>query len=238
MKKNKKTIVVVFCYNVQENILNVIKKIKKLNLNYKFDFLFLDDKSTDKSLIIIKNNLFKNGKVFKNKTNQGFGLNYKFSISFAKKNSYKNIIFLHGDDQYPAEKINLIEKKLLNSSLCYGSRKLNKSSMFKNMPLNRYIANIILTFFINLVFNNNATEYFSGFRGINLKYLKNINLKKFSNDWVIEQQLHFLFIKRKYKISEISIKTRYEKNQISMIPPFSYVFSVIKSIILFSSFKF
>ena len=106
------------------------------------------------------------------------------------------------------------------------------------MPLNRYIANIILTFFINLVFNNNATEYFSGFRGINLKYLKNINLKKFSNDWVIEQQLHFLFIKRKYKISEISIKTRYEKNQISMIPPFSYVFSVIKSIILFSSFKF
>ena len=55
--------------------------------------------------------LFKNGKIFKNKTNQGFGLNYKFSISFAK-NNYKNIIFLHGDNQYPAEKINLIENVL------------------------------------------------------------------------------------------------------------------------------
>ena len=35
--KNKKTIVVVFCYNVQENQTYVIKEIKKLNLNYKFD---------------------------------------------------------------------------------------------------------------------------------------------------------------------------------------------------------
>ncbi|MDC3174114.1 hypothetical protein OA949_02535, partial [Candidatus Pelagibacter sp.] len=179
-----------------------------------------------------------NCKIIKNKINQGFGLNYKFSINYARKSKYKFIIFLHGDNQYPAEKINVIEKKLENSSLCYGSRRLNKSSMFRNMPLSRYVANVILTFFINLIFNNKATEYFSGFRGINLKFLKNINLKKFSNNWVIEQQVHFAFIKKKYKISEISIKTKYEKNQISMIPPFTYVLSVIKSIIIFSLFKF
>ena len=238
MKKPKKTIVVIFCYNVEENILDIIKKIKKLHLNDRFDFLFLDDKSTDKTLRIIKNNRFKNSKIFENKTNQGFGLNYKFIINFAKKNKYAYIIFLHGDNQYPPEKISLIEKKLNNCSLCYGSRRLNKSSMFNNMPLTRYIANIILTSLINIIFKNNASEYFSGFRGINLKYLESIKLKKFSNNWVIEQQVHFAFIKKKFKISEIAIKTKYEKNQISMIPPFTYVLSVISSIIKFSIFKF
>ena len=127
---------------------------------------------------------------------------------------------------------------LKNSSLCFGSRRLNKSSMIKNMPLIRYIANVILTYLINLVFNNNASEYFSGFRGINLKYVKKINLDEYSNNWVIEQQIHFSFIKKKYRISEIPINTKYEKNQVSMIPPFTYVLSVVKSVILFSLFKF
>tara|TARA_B100000989_G_C19471962_1_gene441129 strand:- start:8 stop:724 length:717 start_codon:yes stop_codon:yes gene_type:complete len=238
MQKIKKSIVVVFCYNVEENIFKIIKKIKKLQLNKNFDFLFLDDKSKDSTLNILKKNNLKNCKVIENKINQGFGLNYKYSIKYAKKNNYKYIIFLHGDNQYPAEKISSIEKNLKNSSLCFGSRRLNKSSMIKNMPLIRYIANVILTYLINLVFNNNASEYFSGFRGINLKYVKKINLDEYSNNWVIEQQIHFSFIKKKYRISEIPINTKYEKNQVSMIPPFTYVLSVVKSVILFSLFKF
>ncbi len=238
MQKIRKSLVVIFCYNVEENILKIIEKIKKLQLNKNFDFLFLEDKSKDSTLEILKKNNLKNCKIIENKTNQGFGLNYKYSIKYAKKHNYKHIIFLHGDNQYPAEKIKLIDKKLENSSLCFGSRSLNKSSMIKNMPLMRYIANVILTYLINIVFSNNASEYFSGFRGINLKYLNKINLDEYSDNWVIEQQIHFSFIKKNYNILEIPIKTRYEKNQVSMIPPFTYVLSVVKSVILFSLFKF
>ena len=36
-----KTLVIVFCYNVEENINNILKKIKKYSLNNKRDFLFL-----------------------------------------------------------------------------------------------------------------------------------------------------------------------------------------------------
>lgn len=233
MTKKYNSLVMIFCYNVEDNIGKILNKIEKLSLNSKFDFVFLDDKSSDKTIQILEKNYLKNCKIIKNKINQGFGLNYKFSINYAKKLNYKNLIFLHGDNQYPCNKIQEIEKELNCNSLCYGSRKLNLKSMKKNMPLMRYYANIFLTYLINFIFDNNATEYFSGFRGLKVKDLRYLDLKNFSDDWVIEQEIHFLFIKKNFKISEIKIPTLYDDTQISLIAPIAYVVSVFRSIIIF-----
>ena len=229
-----KTLVIVFCYNVEENINKILKKIKKYLLNNKRDFLFIDDCSTDNTNKILKSKKIKNAKIIKNKNNQGFGLNYKFSIKYAVNKKYKKLIFLHGDDQYPSEKVPAIDKKLDYSDLCYGSRRLNIKSMKANMPILRFVANTILTNFINLLLNSNSTEYFSGFRGLRVKSLKELNLINFANSWIIEQQIHFNFINKKKKITEIPIPTVYKKTQKSKIPPFSYVFSVIINTIKFA----
>lgn len=229
-----KTLVVIFCYNVEKNINNILIKIKKYSLNNKRDILFIDDCSTDNTSKILKSSKIKNSKIIKNKNNQGFGLNYKFSIKYSINKNYKKIIFLHGDDQYPAQKVPNIEKKLDYSDLCYGSRNLNNESMKKNMPVLRYVANIILTKYINFLLNNYSTEYFSGFRGLKVESLKDLKLKKFSNSWIIEQQIHFDFINKKKKITEIQIPTVYNETQESKIPPFSYVFSVIINTIKFA----
>lgn len=229
-----KTLVVVFCYNVEKNINNILKKIKKYTLNNKRDFLFIDDCSTDNTNKILKSKKIKNAKIIKNKNNKGFGPNYKFSIKYSVNKKYKKLIFLHGDNQYPSEKVPLIDKKLEYSDLCYGSRRLNIKSMKANMPILRFVANIMLTNFINLLLNSNFTEYFSGFRGLRVKSLKELNLINFANSWIIEQQIHFNFINNKKKITEIPIPTVYKKTQKSKIPPFSYVFSVIINTIKFA----
>lgn len=229
-----KTLVVVFCYNVELNINKIIIKIKKHSLNNKRDFLFIDDCSTDNTRKILKLKKIKNSKIIKNKSNQGFGLNYKYSIRYSINKGYKKLIFLHGDDQYPAQKVPNIDKKLDYSDLCYGSRNLNNKSMKKNMPFLRYVANTILTKFINILLNNYSTEYFSGFRGLRVESLKDLKLKKFANNWIIEQQIHFYFIKKKKNITEIQIPTVYNETQESKIPPFSYVFSVIINTIKFA----
>ena len=230
----KKTIVIIFCYNVEDHIPAILKEIKLLKLNKNKDFLFIDDNSTDKTNLIINDYNLQNSKIIFNKKNKGFGLNYKFSILYAIKKKYKKLIFLHGDNQYPIKKIQLIDNELNNASLSYGSRRLNISSMKKNMPTLRLIANIILTSFINFMLKNKSTEYFSGFRGLRVDELKKLNLNKFSNTWIIEQQIHFDFIKKKKLISEIAIPTVYKKSQISKIPPFKYVFSVILNTIKYS----
>ena len=228
------TLIVIFCFNVEKNIKDLYKNIKKLKLNYNRDILFIDDCSTDKTNEIIKLFNIKNFKLLKNKVNRGYGLNYKFSIKYSIRMKYKNLIFLHGDNQYPASKISLIEKKLKSSDLCYGSRKLNLRSMYKKMPKLRFFANIFLTLFINLLFQKNYSEYFSGLRGFKVDKFKEINLSSFSNNWVIEQQIHFEFINKKFKISEFGIPTSYKKTQISQIPPVRYVFSVILNALKYS----
>lgn len=233
----RKVLIVIFCYNVEENIGFILKKIKKNKLNNKRDILFIDDSSKDKTNQILKSFKIKNSKIIRNNHNQGFGLNYKFSIKYAIKKNYEKLIFLHGDNQYPADKIPNVDKKLDISSLCYGSRKLDVVSMKKNMPKMRLIANMMLTFFINFMLRNNATEYFSGFRGIRVEKLKEIKLNNFANNWIIEQQIHFYFINMKYKVTEIAIPTVYKDNQISKLPPFNYVFSVIINTFRFSFLK-
>ena len=78
------------------------------------------------------------------------------------------------------------------------------------MPTIKIYVNKILSSFINLVFNVNYSEYFSGFRGFKVNKLKNIDLRKLSGSYPIEQEVHYIFIKRKFKISEFPIPTVYE----------------------------
>ena len=105
------------------------------------------------------------------------------------------------------------------------------------MPIFRFIFNILLTKFINIFLRNNASEYFSGLRGIRVEKLKKINLKKLANNWVIEQEIHFIFIKNKYKFRETAITTTYDKNHKSLIPPIKYVSLVILFTLYYSFLK-
>ena len=57
---------------------------------------------------------------------------------------------------------------------------------------------------------------------------------------ILLNQIHsnkFHFINKNYKISEISIPTVYKMSQISKLPPFNYVFSVITNTFRFSFSK-
>ena len=62
MLKINKVLIVIFCYNVEENIGFILKKIKKNKLNNKRDILFIDDSSKDKTNKILKSYKIKNSK--------------------------------------------------------------------------------------------------------------------------------------------------------------------------------
>lgn len=54
MNKKNKTLIAIFCYNVEKNITSVIKQITKYNLNYNCNILFIEDCSKDKTLTLLK----------------------------------------------------------------------------------------------------------------------------------------------------------------------------------------
>lgn len=239
MKNSNSVLICIFSYNVDKYVERVFYKLKKFKHLNK-TILFINDCSTDNTRNVLKeikkNNKKLDIKIINNKKNFGYGGNYKIAIKFSLKNKFDKLIFLHGDDQYPANKIDKLVNYLEKSDLAFGSRMTNIKSSRKNMPLIKIIVNSVLTKFINVLFRVNYSEYFSGFRGFNTDKLKNINLKNLSESYPIEQEIHYIFIKKKYKISEFPIPTVYE-DQISRIPPIRYVITVISNAIYYSLFK-
>ena len=99
-----------------------------------------------------------------------------------------------------------------------GSRLLKgiKNSVAKNMPFYKFIGNIVLTKFQNLLLKTKFTDSHSGLWAYRLKSFKDKMYLKATNGYNFDQQLRFQYIHKKQKISEISIKAKYadERSQL------------------------
>ena len=166
----------------------------------------------------------------------GYGYNKKISFDYAINNNFKKIIFIHGDNQYPASGIDNMISLLEKNTLVYGSRFLNKISVKENMPKIKYFANPFLTNIINFLAKKKYSEYFSGFRGYKVSDLTKFKYKSLSNSWIFEQQMMFEIIKKKMKIAEFMIPTVYG-DQVSLVPPIKYCISLSKSVFYYFILK-
>ena len=236
---NKEILISVFCYNVGEFIFDVLEKIYSSNYQ-DTQVILINDCSNDNTISeihrFIGKHKSKNLEIINNEKNMGYGYNYKLSFNYAIKHNYEKIIFIHGDGQYPPSQINKMSSLLTSNTIVFGSRFLNLLSVKENMPLKRFLANRVLTIFINLLFRRKFTEYFSGFRGYNIAEIKKIKFDNLSNKWIFEQQLQFRIMKKNMNIEEFPIETVYD-NQVSNLPPIRYCLEVIINSIVFAFFK-
>ena len=234
-----KVLISIFCYNVSEFIFKALEKIYSSNHHDK-SIIVINDYSKDNTnseiYRFIEKYKSKNIEIINNEKNMGYGYNYKISFNYAIKHNYNKIMFIHGDGQYPPSELTKMSQLLSSNALVFGSRFLNLLSVKENMPMKRFIANRMLTIFINFIFRRKFTEYFSGFRGYNISEIKKIKFNDLSNKWIFEQQLQFRLMNKKMKIEEFPIQTVYD-NQVSNLPPIKYCFEVIVNSILFAFFK-
>lgn len=228
----KDILISIFTFNVEEFIESLFIDLKKYNHLNK-EIICLNNNSSDNT--IKKINKLKismnipNLKIISHQNNMGYGYNKKVSFDYAINNNFKKIVFIHGDNQYPAAGIDVMISLLEKSTLAYGSRLLNPESVKKNMPKVKYFANLMLTNIINFLAKKNYSEYFSGFRGYNISEVSKINYHNLSNSWIFEQQMMFEIIKKKKNIEEFMIPTVYDK-QVSSVPPIRYCIALTISI--------
>ena len=179
-------------FNVENKILKVLKKIpKNVFRNYNSKIIIIEDCSVDNTLEIV-NKITKNKfngikiKLIRNKKNKGYGGVQKIAFNYAIKNKFKFIVMLHGDDQYPANKIlNLIKPLTTNKyDAVFGSRMINSIDALKGgMPFYKFLGNIALTFFQNLILSAKLSEYHSGYRSYKVSSLRQINYRTNTNDF-------------------------------------------------------
>ena len=240
----EKILIFIPAYNVEKKITKVLNKIPKIVFNkYNTKILVIEDNSSDKTLSVIKKVIKKKGDKIKiylivNKKNKGYGGVQKIAFNYAIKKNFKYVVMLHGDNQYPANKILLLIKPLLTNKYdaVFGSRMINSINALKGgMPLYKYLGNIALTFFQNLVLSSNLSEFHSGYRSYKVSSLKKTKFKSNTNDFHFDTEIIIQFLKNNLKIKEIAMSTHYG-DEISHLRSIPYGLNIVRSTLV-SRFK-
>lgn len=242
--KKEKILIFIPAFNVEKKISRVLKGIPKIIFKkHNIKILIIEDNSIDDTNDVIKNIIKK--KLIKdkialitNKKNMGYGGVQKIAFKYAIKNRFKYVVMLHGDNQYPPNRIERLIKPLITGKYdaVFGSRMINSKDALKGgMPLYKYLGNISLTFFQNLILSSNLSEFHSGYRSYKTSSLKKIKYKINTNDFHFDTEIIIQFLKNKFIIKEIAMPTHYG-DEISHLKSIPYGLNIVRTTIL-SRFK-
>jgi len=213
MKNNKKIIAILPAYNAEKTLKNTISDIPN---NWIDDIILVDDASSDNTAALSRSLGLK---TFVHEKNLGYGGNQKTCYKEALKLKADIVVMVHPDHQYDPSNIpQAVLPIILNEAdAVFGSRMMIPRQALKGgMPLWKYIANIFLTRFSNLILKTDLTEYHSGFRAYSREVLETLPLEKNSNDFVFDAEIIIQLIHNKFRIKEIPIPTKYFKEASSI----------------------
>lgn len=198
MKNKIKTLsIVIPVYNEKNTIELIIEKVKKAKIGkLKKQIIVVDDCSTDGTREILKKiqKRDKNITVIYKEKNEGKGAAVKAAINYLKG---EITVIQDADLEYdPNDFIKLLGPILDGrAEVTYGSRFLgiHRAFLFWN-----YVANKILNFFVNLLYNSFLTDMETCYKMMKTEILKSIKLK--SKGFDFEPEITAKILKRKYKI--------------------------------------
>jgi dolichol-phosphate mannosyltransferase len=206
--------IVIPCYNVKSQILEVLKNINYSIINHVY---LIDDKCPQKTGEYI-NGVYKNSKlkVIFLKKNRGVGGASKIGFNYALNDKCDLIIKMDGDGQHNPQELKKFIKLFLKNNYCYikGFRDFAKFRNFFQTPIIRIIGNFILTFFLRIHTKNfQLKDVVNGYFAIPSNVLNKINIRKISNDFFFEQDLILQISRLKFNIYETKIETIYDVSE-------------------------
>jgi glycosyltransferase involved in cell wall biosynthesis len=152
--------IIIPVYNEEKTIIGVLEKIKNNSSNlFEYEVVVIDDGSTDQSRKLLENKKHLFDKLLINETNKGKGFSVKKGILNA---SGTHIIFQDADFEYDPIDFKKFEKVFvdLNADGIIGSRFIYSNYTRSHNILNK-IANKLLTFIFNLLYNTTFTDIYS-----------------------------------------------------------------------------
>lgn len=193
-------------YNAEKTVKATYKDLPKDLIS---EVILVDDKSNDKTILKAK----KLGiTVYAHKRNKGYGGNQKTCYDEALKRKPDVVIMVHPDYQYDAKLAGVLCEPIINgrTDVMLGSRIQTRAQVLAGgMPLWKYFANRFLTLVENLSMGLNLSEYHTGFRAYSVRVLKTVPYKKFSDDFIFDQQILISALSYGFNISEIPVPCKY-----------------------------
>ena len=220
-----KVLLIVPCFNEEENILKTTDNIK--NSQMDLDYIIINDGSTDKTLRICEENNIPYIDLI---NNLGIGGAVQTGYKYAFENNYDIAIQFDGDGQHDINYIkDLIEPLVQDKSdFVVGSRFLDKKDNFKSTKMRRIGKNVISAL-IRILTGKKITDPTSGFRACNKKVIK-----KFAEDYPKEYPEPVgivTLLKNKYRILEVPVEMKGRVGGVSSIKAWKAVYYMINVIL-------
>lgn len=206
MIKDKKVIVVLPAYNADKTLERTFREIP---FDIVDEVVLVDDKSSDNTAQTARQLGIKH--IIQHKENKGYGGNQKSCYQKALELGGDIVIMLHPDYQYTPHLIHPMAYIIANNvyPVVLGSRILGIGALRGGMPVYKYIANRILTFFQNLLLWQKLSEYHTGYRAFSREVLQSIDYMTNSDDFVFDNEMLSQIIYKDFEIAEITCPTKY-----------------------------
>ena len=224
--------VVIPVYNeemaVRQTITEIMDELNKLDI--KYEFIIVDDNSTDSSINKIKD---LDIKIIKHRMNLGGGAARVNGMRYAEG---KIILQSDADGTYPCDKIPEMLEELKSADMVIGARKYEKAKNFKFL---RVLVKWFIKKFASYLSNTEIPDLNSGFRA----YKRDIALRydylyPSSHSIMSTMTLAFLIDNRNVKFVDIEYRERIGKSTFHPIKDtYNYVLSTMRAITYFHPFK-
>jgi len=224
-------------YNVENTLGDVLSKIDESVLS-RAHVLVIDDGSRDGTAQAFERfmssgaentecaenarDLKSRFQYFKFEQNSGYGAVVKKGLAEGIASGASFVACLHGDGQYPAEKLGAFfdEMENCNLDLLQGSRHAVAGEAKRGgMPLYKRLGGAFLTALENRAFRVKLTDRHSGFIVYSSRFLKTVDLNRLSPSFDIDLELIAIADARRFAIAELPIPTRYdgEKSNLNVV---------------------
>jgi len=226
LKSHKKVVVVLPAYNVSKTL---ELAYNDLPLKWIDELVLVDDGSQDDTASIARKLGIQH--IIQHSRNKGYGATQKSCYQKALELGADMVIMLHADYQYTPKLIPAMVMVLDTGiyDVVLGSRILGKGALQGGMPLYKYIANRLLTFFQNLMLNAKLSEYHTGYRAFSRKVLESVHFQDNSDDFLFDNEMLSQIIYKQFAIAEITCPTKYfpEASSISFVKSIKYGIGVV-----------
>jgi glycosyltransferase involved in cell wall biosynthesis len=150
--------------------------------------------------------------VVRHPVDRGFGGSIKTNFRTALAAGADYIVELHPDNQYPAEEIPALLAKIQSAryAMVIGSRFLPaRRALDYGMPWWKFVANRFLTLANNLMLGLRLSEFHSGFRVYDARWVRDCRFEEFSDDFKLGFQLIGRAVEDGWAIGEVPAYCRY-----------------------------
>lgn len=219
-----KILVIIPAYQVAANLGETISCTRK----HADKILVVDDGSSDSTFDIAK---AAGAIIIRHEFNRGKGAALKSGFAYAIAHDYETVITLDGDGQHDPKYIPVfietykLQSEISETAMVIGSRVADKA----DMPWQRRCSNFLTSFILSQLLKVSIEDSQSGFRLINVAFLKQINLC--SNKYQLETEIIIKAIRAGYAIDFVPIKVIYGQKFPSSIHGWADTFRWLKLVL-------